>query len=42
MVNHLEPDVPPPGAGLATVMGAEPAVAMSEAVMAAVSCVAEP
>jgi hypothetical protein len=34
-------DVPPPGAGLTTVTEAVPAVAMSAAVMAAVSCVAD-
>jgi hypothetical protein len=34
-------DVPPPGVGLNTVTEAVPAVAMSAAVMAAVSCVAD-
>src|SRR5207302_10332826 len=34
-------DVPPPGAGLKTVTGAVPAVAMSAAEITAVSCVAE-
>ena len=40
MVNDRLPDVPPPGAGLVTVTVAVPAVAISAAVMAAVSCVA--
>ena len=40
MVNDRVPDVPPPGAGLVTVTVAVPAVAISAAVMAAVSCVA--
>src|SRR5205823_3862362 len=35
-------DVPPPGAGLTTVICAVPAAAMSAAAIAAVSCVAEP
>jgi hypothetical protein len=34
-------DVPPPGVGLKTVTDAVPAVAMSEAGMAAVNCIAE-
>ena len=35
-------EVPPPGEGLNTVTLAVPAVAMSAAVMSAVSCVADP
>jgi hypothetical protein len=40
IVNDRLPDVPPPGAGFVTVTLAVPAVAMSAAVIAAVSCVA--
>ena len=40
IVKDRLPDVPPPGAGLVTVTVAVPAVAISAAVMAAVSCVA--
>ena len=40
IVNDRVPDVPPPGAGLVTVTVAVPAVAISAAVIAAVSCVA--
>ena len=40
IVKDRVPDVPPPGAGLVTVTVAVPAVAMSAAVIAAVSCVA--
>jgi hypothetical protein len=40
MVNAELPDVPPPGAGLDTVTCADPAAAMSAAVIAAVNCVA--
>lgn len=39
-VNGEFPDVPPPGAGFATVTLKVPAVAISAAVMEAVSCVA--
>jgi hypothetical protein len=40
IVNDRLPDVPPPGAGFVTVTVAEPAVAISAAVIAAVNCVA--
>src|SRR5439155_3631429 len=40
MPNPMDPEVPPPGAGVATVICAVPAAAMSAAEMAAVSCVA--
>ena len=40
IVKDRVPDVPPPGAGLVTVTVAAPAVAISAAVIAAVSCVA--
>ena len=40
IVNDRLPDVPPPGAGLVTATVAVPAVAISAAVIAAVSCVA--
>ena len=40
IVNDRLPDVPPPGAGFVTVTVAVPAVAISAAVIAAVSCVA--
>src|SRR5262249_59498964 len=39
-VNGCAPEVPPPGAGVTTVMLAVPAAAMSLARMAAVTCVA--
>src|SRR5437667_9740551 len=42
MVNAPEFDVPPPGAGVNTVTEAVPCVAMSEAEIAAWSCVALP
>src|SRR5438552_1806601 len=40
MPNPMDPEVPPPGAGVATVICAVPAAATSAAEMAAVSCVA--
>ena len=40
IVNDRVPDVPPPGAGFVTVTLAVPAVAISAAVIAAVTCVA--
>src|SRR6267143_5615650 len=40
MTNPMDPEVPPPGAGVATVICAVPAAATSAAEMAAVSCVA--
>ena len=40
-VNVVAPDVPPPGAPFTTVTLALPAVAISAAVIWAVSCVAE-
>src|SRR2546421_117816 len=40
MPNPMDPEVPPPGAGVATVICAVPAVPRSAAEMAAVSCVA--
>src|SRR2546421_285290 len=40
MTNPMDPEVPPPGAGVATVICAVPAPATSAAEMAAVSCVA--
>src|SRR6266404_66681 len=39
MPNPMDPEVPPPGAGVATVICAVPAAATSAAEMAAVSCV---
>src|SRR5436190_729250 len=40
MPNPMDPEVPPPGAGVATVICAVPAVPRSADEMAAVSCVA--
>src|SRR5256884_426294 len=40
MPNPMDPEVPPPGAGVATVICAVPAAVTSAAEMAAVSCVA--
>src|SRR6267143_5645078 len=40
MTNPMDPEVPPPGAGVATVICGVPAAATSAAEMAAVSCVA--
>jgi len=42
MGNAMAPEVPPPGAGLTTVIEALPMVAISAAVIAAVSCVELP